>query len=209
MIYELAKYRDMTKTEDAEDLAAIAEELGLEVQARRYRSRSVEASFIPMTGDELTIWRAYCPTRYWAGEKAHPHLKNYAFDTIPPEVLRHWKAVRDNFAFDEYEIRTTERTEHRDPLLIGVHGAARHLLARWGEESPGLLSLQEIARRLLLALVRGAWGRSSAPFRTGEALERLQYWEEYLNPEIASAKRILGLGPITKDDIVRMVAAAK
>ena len=148
MIVELAKYRVDTQ-QHQDDLSNIAEELGLELQARRYHSSPVETAFKPLSDDEWRIWNAYCPTSYSNLQEGRFHLKNYAFDTIPGEVLRHWKTIKDTFAFDSFQIWTTERTQHYDPLLIGILGEKRYLLARWADEAPGLLPVAEVAWRIL------------------------------------------------------------
>lgn len=76
-------------------------------------------------------------------------MASYMHDTIPAEVLRHWSMIRGRYAFDSYEIRTTERTPvMRDPLLIGYFSGAMYLLARWGLESPEALPFKEVARQL-------------------------------------------------------------
>lgn len=177
MIYELTSVKDATKVENNEELAKIAEELGLEVQARRYSKRSVEDCFTRLTADEIAIWMAYCPMAYWlkADSKANKLIQDYAFDTIPGPVLRHWKVIRDDFAFDNFMIRTTERTEHMDPLLMGTHGANVYLLARWGEEAPGLLSYPEVAKKVLDAVIQRHWRRCSWPFQAAECLSDLRW----------------------------------
>lgn len=207
MIYELAKVKDATKVTNSEELAKIAEELGLEIQARRYRCRSVKDCFTPLTEDEWQIWAEHCPTRYWwrADPKHNLLIKDYAFDTIPGPVLQHWKAVRDEFAFDNFVIRTTEKTQHKDPLLLGTHGEASYLLARWGEEAPDLLPLIEVAKRVFAKSIQEAWADSSNPFRLGEAVTDMKRYIDR-RPHLSAAMRVLGLPPVTKSNFLALLA---
>lgn len=145
-----------------EDLAAIALSLGLPAQAQRYSApHSVEQDFTPLAPDEWLIWQAFCPTGYRT-DVAEPMrhqisnglyctelpLAEYKYDTIPPAVLKHWQAIKQNYGFDSFQIRTTEKTQFCDPILIGLVGAVPYLLARWGLESPESMPFAEVRRRL-------------------------------------------------------------
>lgn len=144
--------------------AAIAESLGLDFQRKRHAATdSVEAAFTPLSADELLVLRAFAPTAYrqdpprdgnlvtaagrWIVDRPLP-FSQYRYDVIPAEVLEHWESIRTRYAFDLYEIRTTERLPYYDPFLIGYFGASAYLLARWGLESPGSLPFPEIVRRV-------------------------------------------------------------
>ena len=127
-------------------ISDLAASLGLDAQAKRYQK---EYEIIPqlfanarLTNEEDVVWKAFCPRAY--GER---EFARYEFDTIPAEVIEHWAQLKQ-FAWDAFEIRTTEATRNEDPLLIGIYQGARYLLARWGEEAPKLLSFDEVKRRL-------------------------------------------------------------
>lgn len=212
IVYELAEVKDGTKVENAGDLAKLAAELGLEVQARRYSKSSVEDCFTPLTADERLIWDAYCPTAYWL--KADPNnnkmISDYAFDTVPEPVLRHWKAIRDNFAFDNFMIKTTEKTAYKDPLLIGTHGENRYLLARWGQEAPDLVPLTEVAKRLLLRRVRQLSECTGVLFKRNlpnAVAHRMNYYiSNELWRELAPTLRVLRLPyPLSGEDIKALI----
>jgi hypothetical protein len=155
MTHVLAELKIIPKTQ-CNEAASLAKELGLDVQARRYEKPLAEDAFTALSGDEVMIWQRYCPTRYIPGGGQDVRkLEEYAFDSVPIEVMRHWKAIKDNYAFDRYEVWTTERTARaNDPLLIGVLGTKLYLLARWGLESPGDLSLKEVAEVVAKTLWR-------------------------------------------------------
>jgi hypothetical protein len=128
-----------------EKTASLAAQLGLKKQAERYaRACSVERDFVPMSVDEQTVWFAFCPKMYRSTREGE--LENYSFDTIPAEVIEYWARIKQNYAFDSFTIRTTEKVA--DPLLIGWFGQAAYLLARWGLESPEDLPLREVAKRV-------------------------------------------------------------
>lgn len=214
MIYELAKVKDATKVENNEELARIAAALGLEVQARRYSKRSVEDCFTSLTDDEWKVWRVYCPTPYWlkADPKHNRLLKDYGFDTIPGPVLRHWKMLSDEFAFDNFIIRTTEKTPHIDPLLLGTLGQSIYLLARWGEEAPGLLTLKEVATRMLKQHVQSAWNNCSVMFESNRPHKAADYLRTRVNygnaDEVRPALRILGLSDSIRAEEIKVLIAA-
>ena len=139
----------ITVTNDAaaKNIASLAAELGLTTQATRYAaSNSIERDFVPLSDDEFLVWSLFCGKAYSTAEE----LAGYAFDTIPAEILQYWKRLKDNYAFDRFEVRTTASVarQHQDPLLIGYFGPKAYLLARWGLESPEALPIREVAKKV-------------------------------------------------------------
>lgn len=149
MAHVLTKLTIVPKA-DCSEAAALAKELGLELQAKRYEKPLAESAFTELSDSEIRLWRAHCPTRYVPGGGTNVRaLEQYAFDSVPLEVMRHWKAIKDNYSFDHFEVWTTERTPvTSDPLLIGVIGQKLYLLARWGLESPEAMPLRKIAANI-------------------------------------------------------------
>ena len=146
MAHVLAVFKEQTK-ENQSEAVSLASELGLDRQAERYSKNRVEDAFKALSRDELEIWDSFCSCHY--GVKTQPKsLSDYSFDTVPVEVMRHWKNIKDNYSFDEYQIWTTEKAQITDPLLIGFLGNSRYLLARWGLESPESLPLRDVAKNL-------------------------------------------------------------
>ncbi len=132
----------------------IAKFLDLSAQAERYTKMHVGEitevfASVRLEGNELEIWRYYCPTTYREAD-----MSNYSFDTIPLSILKYWKEVKEKYAFDGFEIWTTERPRIivGDPLLIGIYGGIRYLLARWGKETSVLLPFAEVRTRVYTAL---------------------------------------------------------
>lgn len=90
-----------------------------------------------MSEAEMDIWAHWLPTavvcsrvnRDLPGELAH----TLTWLGAPPEVLEEcrWSCALE--LFEAYEIRTPERRDLRDPLLIGRCGSQRYRVALWGE----------------------------------------------------------------------------
>ena len=194
-MHVLAEVRILPKTQCSEAVA-LAKELGLELQAKRYEKPLAENVFTPLSRDEITLWRAHCPTWYREGGGDNIRdLKDYAFDNVPIEVMRHWKAIKDNYAFDRYQIWTTERTRHTDPLLIGVIGQKLYLLARWGLEAPGDMSVKDVAQGIYDANYNelASYGSYDYPFQS-KASALMSRIESRMSDEghFAAAARYLG-----------------
>lgn len=205
MAHVLTELKIVPKS-DCSHAAELARELGLELQAKRYEKPLAENAFTPLSEDEITIWRTWCPTRYAdesQSQTARP-LRDYAFDSVPIEVMRHWKAIKDNYAFDRYEIWTTERTRASDPLLIGVLGTHLYLLARWGLESPESLPLMLMVkqyhdRKLTEHVPTHVW---TLPWQDAEKKRRdnenwFVGWLCHYDRTFAACRRLLGL-PVLK-----------
>jgi len=195
MAHVLTNMKVFPQTQNREAVE-LARELGLEVQAARYAKPLAGNAFEPLSDDEITLWRHHCPTRYTPGGSANSRvLEKYAFDTVPVEVLRHWKAVKDACAFDSYEIWTVQAAQ-ADPILIGVLGERLFMLARWGLESPEQLPLREIAQRVYdRTHARAMEYFPDSPFQSQK--KRMEMMERYLYlfhlGEFDAAKRILGM----------------
>ena len=196
MAHVLAAVKILPKAQCSEAVA-LAQELGLELQAKRYEKPLAESTFTPLTRDEVILWDSHCPTCYRPGGGNNVRdLKDYAFDSVPIEVMRHWKTIKDNYAFDRYEIWTTERTRSTDPLLIGVIGQKLYLLARWGMESPGSLSVRDVAQSIYdaeVAKLASYGGSFDYPFQSkAKALVgRIKLSMEY-HETFKTAARYLG-----------------
>ena len=94
--------------------------------------------FYPTISDaEMNIWRHWLPTtRIFArGSWMFPDTVVNTLERhhAPPEVLEEFRWASTMGLFDAYEIRTPQRRDLRDPLLIGMHGKQRYRIALWGE----------------------------------------------------------------------------
>ena len=192
MGHVLTMLKVLPKTNHSEAVS-LAQELGLELQANRYAKSLAEDVFKALTHDEVILWAHHCPTRYIpGGGEGVKKLESYAFDNVPLEVMRHWKAIKDDYAFDRYEIWTTEKTINTDPLLIGVLGQRLFLLARWGMESPEYLPLKEIAQRVYNDFcARSMKYKSRFESRESALAKSLEHYRLYY-PYFSAAERILG-----------------
>lgn len=205
MTHVLAQLK-IVKPQESDELVSLARELGLELQARRYEKPLAENAFTELSADEVMIWAHHCPTHYIPGgdntTSRSRSLEQYGFDSVPIEVMRHWKAIKDAYAFDRFEIWTTERTLDSDPLLIGCIGSKLYLLARWGMESPGNFSVKDIAQKMYdeqyeLFLNWIGIGGKDYPFQSFKSVvrSRMKYLKSYmvLYPYFGAAARFLGL----------------
>lgn len=163
MTYELFVI-DQKEKLDEEELARVAhlraklssaQNLGLAVQAVSISAdiATIERGKLittpPMTDNELVIWNAWLPTIYSDVTEVEQHqLANYDFDSIPSPVLRLWEKHKESGLFERFEV-WTPRIIQPDPILVGVNGNARHLLARWGESDANLVSFEDIKRELV------------------------------------------------------------
>lgn len=135
-----------------------AEEVGLTAEATLLKAElsAVEKGGLitasPLTADECAIWGAWLPTSYGDVVGTWRSLAHYSFDRVPAPVLKKWQAHKAAGDFEHYEIWTPER-HIPDPILIGVNGTMRHLLARWGESDANLVTFDDIKKKLLVRWV--------------------------------------------------------
>lgn len=139
------------------DKLSTAEKLGLAAQAAAITAdiATIERGRLittpPMSDTELVIWRAWLPTAYTDnGDQNGRHkLADYQFDRVPSPVLKAWEEHKQSGTFERFEIWTPELITQPDPILVGVNGNSRHLLARWGESDANLVSFDDIKRELV------------------------------------------------------------
>lgn len=144
----------------------LCSELGLKTQAKSLAKdiavleRGTRLTIPPLSQDEMTVWREWLPTSYSDGDTGSRYMTHYNFDRIPKPVLTKWKFYKDQKIFEAFEIWTPERALVDDPILLGVIGTNRYLLARWGESDANLLSFDDIRRRIWLRICSHSarWG---------------------------------------------------
>ncbi|TSC68803.1 MAG: hypothetical protein G01um101456_477 [Parcubacteria group bacterium Gr01-1014_56] len=134
---------------------ATAKSLGLKAQAGSIKTdiTTIERGRLittpPLTDSEMTIWRAWLPTAYTDIQDNQRHwLVDYNYDRIPSPVLKMWQKYKKSGLFERFEIWTPEISQP-DPILVGVNGHSRYLLARWGESDANLVSFDDIKRELM------------------------------------------------------------
>ena len=108
--------------------------------------------FYPVvTEEEHTMWEHWLPTSIVLSHTSHYAIsKELERLQAPQSVMDEYQWSRDVEMFDEYEIRSPERKDARDPLFLGRSEGKRHRIALWGES---LLPLAEIARLVQESLV--------------------------------------------------------
>ena len=94
--------------------------------------------FYPAMSDaELKIWRHWLPTSliFPRGSRKVPFRLDSTLEELqaPQDVLEEYRWANALELFDSYEVRTPQRRDLRDPLLIGRCGSQRYRVALWGE----------------------------------------------------------------------------
>lgn len=127
-------------------LSGQASSVATQVAAMQSRNR---IATLPMSPAELAVWGAYLPTVY-AEKDQHGKrlLGQYVFDLIPNPVLAQWEAHKQSGLFEGFEIWTPEAISCPDPILVGIAGDARYLLARWGESDANVVTFEDIRTEL-------------------------------------------------------------
>jgi len=105
------------------------------------------AMFYPRISEaELTMWTHWLPTAFvfkcgsQASRKACMHKLERL--SAPQEVMEECQWAWNMDLFEAYELRTPERRDLRDPLVLGRIGTQRYRIALWGES---LRPLEEIS----------------------------------------------------------------
>lgn len=148
-----------TMAADAEAIQ-LCEKLGLKGQLERSNAETLTRfPYRVITLEEQRIFRAVCPVE--------TNLRNYNRGPIPVRVLQVASYVSELEYCDQgLHVWHPASAADRDPFLIGkrrmpVNAERRwettdiFLLARWGDELPGLDELRTRAHAILLA----QWGR--------------------------------------------------
>lgn len=146
------------------------------------------ALFYPrISDDELTMWTHWLPTVFMfrGGSQAlHQAFRNRLERLgAPSEVMEECQWAWNMDLFEAYEIRTPERRDIRDPLVLGRLGTQRYRIALWGESlrplaDISLLVQQSLAIRqramhwqlwttvggALFGLAMGLWTATQTPY---------------------------------------------
>lgn len=168
------------------------------------------ALFYPRVSEsELAMWTQWLPTTIvFEGRCAtsrHALCATLAHLSAPQDVVDEcqWAWALD--LFEAYELRTPERRDLRDPLVLGRLGTQRYRMALWGESLRPLeeirhlvqdsLKLRKRATRwqtwslvsgALLGLTCGLWMTSQLTFELWMASQR-SYLGEQLGVSMVSA----------------------
>lgn len=113
------------------------------------------AMFYPrISEDELTMWTHWLPTAFVfrGGSQALRQAFCNRLNRLgaPAEVVEECQWAWNMDVFEAYELRTPERRDLRDPLVLGRIGAQRYRMALWGES---LRPLEEITMLVQQSLV--------------------------------------------------------
>ena len=125
----------VVEIENAEEVAAFVEKLGLDAQKKFIGPDSEEGekpALVPyrkMTHDEAFVYSNLCPERC--------KLERFGESLIPLRVLQVAAHAKGCGLFDELWVWHAANADVKDPVLVGIKGSEwngeRYILARWGE----------------------------------------------------------------------------
>jgi hypothetical protein len=118
--------------------------------------------FYPLiSNEEETIWTHWLPTTltYNRISAGFPYgiTRTLTQLNAPQEVLEEFRWTCKMDLFDAYEIKTPERQDQRDPLLIGQHEGKRYRIALWGESLRPFVEITALVEKSLALRTRAAW----------------------------------------------------
>jgi len=149
------------------------------------------AVFYPTVRDEeLTMWKSWLPTVHVFPRTiaSHPSrvAKQLELLQAPREVFEEFEWAQKMELFDTYEVRTPERRDQRDPLLLGRQGSASYRIALWGESLRPLEEIADLVQQSLTIKRRTATWRIWVTLSGMAAGLGLGCWMGYTQPHESS-----------------------
>ena len=146
-----------------------------------------EMFYPSVSEDELTMWTHWLPTafvfKYKTQVSRQAFLNRLARLGAPPEVVEECQWAWNMDLFEAYEVRTPERRDLRDPLVLGRIGTQRYRIALWGESLRPLDEISALVQKsfsirrraahwqlwttvggALLGLILGLWAAAQTPY---------------------------------------------
>ena len=146
-----------------------------------------EMFYPSVSEDELTVWTHWLPTafvfKYKTPVSCQALLSRLARLGAPPEVVEECQWAWNMDLFEAYEVRTPERRDLRDPLVLGRIGTRRYRIALWGESLRPLDEISALVQQsfsirrraahwqlwttaggALLGLLLGLWAAAQTPY---------------------------------------------
>jgi len=166
---EVMVYRNQASGEVLSDQYAgghgeVLEQTGGETPPEVQSSLQPDVFYPCITNGEWETWRYWLPTtlvfdrKSWRSPTDIVHALTHL--QAPPEVLEEFQWADKLEMFDTYEIRTPERRDLRDPLLLGRCGDRRYRMALWGESLRPLDEITSLVQQSLVIRQRAAtWRR--------------------------------------------------
>jgi hypothetical protein len=176
---DLDELSSKRQSKEDDERATLSKELGFKWQ--EYSTRAIP--YPEFTGEELSIWREFLPTRYMKSAAGDPQMNalvafgsgsrdiaGYTFDLIPIEALREMKKAKDMKVFSDIQIWTPEEISV-DPMAVGVTnigGGRFYQIVRWGESLKPFEEIREevVKRRAeirLPTMTQSVFGQGMAP----------------------------------------------
>jgi hypothetical protein len=119
------------------------------------------ATFYPCISEvELTMWNHWLPTTT-VFECRSQYARIAFFNRLkqlnaPQEVVEECQWAWTMELFEAYELKTPERRDLRDPLVLGRLGTQRYRMVLWGESLRPLEEIHELVQKSLTIRKRAA-----------------------------------------------------
>ena len=127
--------------------------------------------YAKISEQDWRVWTTFLPVRSLSIDKmAARHLSErslYLTQGIPASVTGEIRKATEHF--DEIEV-WRKRQVDKDPIAVGILGAERYMIARWGMEE--LIPFESIKKRMPLVL---AWKYAASPLGALAGLTGLGY----------------------------------
>jgi hypothetical protein len=120
-----------------------------------------EIFYPPMSDTEKAVWEHWLPTTFIYHRASHefPSEVVSALTRLkaPQEILEEFTWACKTEFFDSYELKTPQRRDLRDPLLVGRRGGKRYRIALWGESLRPFEEIVAVVEESLALRARTAW----------------------------------------------------
>jgi hypothetical protein len=124
-------------------------------------SLSPELFYPVVSEQEMTMWTHWLPTAITFEATAAPFpsdiINRLSELHAPAPVLEEFRWACHMGLFEAYEVRTPERVDLRDPLLLGRLDGQYYRIALWGESLRSLGEIADLVRQSLAIRRRFAW----------------------------------------------------
>jgi hypothetical protein len=149
------------------------------------------AVFYPTVRDEdLTMWKSWLPTVHvfpcTVASGSSRIAKQLELLHAPREVFEEFEWAQKMELFDTYEVRTPERPDQRDPLLLGRQGSVYYRIALWAESLRPLEEIADLVQQSLTIKRRTATWRAWVTLSGMAVGLGLGCWMGYTQPQESS-----------------------
>ena len=153
VVYRKRQRVPVVKETTGQDLSGVLDQAELPEALQERGALQPEMFYPSVSEDELTMWTHWLPTVFVC--KTGSQVSRRAFGSrlmrlsAPAEVVEECQWAWKMDLFEAYELRTPERHDLRDPLVLGRVGTQRYRIALWGESLRPLGEIKELVAHSL------------------------------------------------------------